>query len=234
MLGDARGALVIAQIRLNGLKDALIKRLWDRLYFSCQRLEKKIEDREDSLASVALTILRDKGVMEASEYVDSTLRKAQLPSDKIAKVNFAILEKAVSRKQVDTSALGREIVSVVETPKDTASPMGDILAAAREKAKNPPDSAQPSLIHMTYTERVRVRNLQLAREGRQQREEQLARENRDKADRILVEIYALIDGKKSKEATKGFMEQKSFLKENLPEAAYTKLNAAVAAIAKDK
>jgi len=227
-LADAHGALVVAQIRLNGIKEALIRRMWDKLFFSCRRLEKTIEQTEDSLVSVAQGLLRDKGVGEASAYADNALRKAQVSSEKIAKVNFAILEKAVAQRKPDTSAISREIVAVVETPKDTGSPMTDILAAAREKAKNPQDTAaRPSMAHLTYTERVRIRNLQLAQDGKRQREERLIKENSDKANNMLVSIYALIDQGKGKLAAKEFEQNRQFLKDNLQPNPYAKLESAI-------
>lgn len=227
-LADAHGALVVAQIRLNGIKEALIQRMWDKLFFSCRRLEKTIEQTEDSLVSVAQGLLRDKGVGEASAYVDNALRKAQVSSEKIAKVNFAILEKAVAARKPDTSAIGREIVAVVETPKDTGSPMTDILAVAREKAKNPQDTAaRPSMAHLTYTERVRIRNLQLAQEGKRQREERMNKDNRDKANAMLVSVYALLEQGKRKQAVAQFAENQKFLKEYLLAEAYAKLEGMV-------
>jgi hypothetical protein len=229
LLGEARRESGIVEARLSGIKDAVNRREWDKLYFGGRRLMKAIERIEDSLATRGLKLLKEKGVAVATEYSDSVLKKYDLSPEKIAKVNFAILEAAVAKSKKGASSTTGEIVASVNVSKDTASVMDDILAAAKRKALASADSGGPSTERLTFTEKIRLRNMRLAAEGRRQREEQLGKANRDKANRELVGIYTLIEQRKPKEAADHFKEQHALLKEFLPVDAFEKLDSAITA-----
>ncbi|MGB7568939.1 MAG: hypothetical protein WBM07_13850 [Chitinivibrionales bacterium] len=229
-LGGARAIMKTIAVRLDGIKGVLYQREWDKLYFGNKRIARAIEHKEDSLVSRNLVLLKNQGVGAATEFSDSVLKKWDVAPEKIGKVNYAILEVAVAQKKKDTNGLSKDVEALVDNPQDSGSVMDDILAAAKIKAKAKADSArlaEEGNKRLTSVEKVRLDNMRLAEQGKEQREQQRIKENRDKAQHLLVEIYTLLEKGRRTNAKDEFKDKQGFFKEFLSPEAYKKLETAV-------
>ncbi len=229
-LGVARAIMKTIAVRLDGIKGVLYQREWDKLYFGNKRIARAIEHKEDSLISLNLVLLRNQGVGAATEFSDSVLGKWDVAPEKIGKVNYAILEVAVAQKKRDNNGLSKDVEALVDNPQDSGSMMDDILAAAKIKAKAKADSArlaEEGNKHLTSVERVRLDNMRLAEQGKEQREQKRMKENQDKAQHLLVEIYTLLEKGKRTTAKDEFKDKQGFFKESLAADVYKKLETAI-------
>ena len=229
-LGVARAIMKTIAVRLDGIKGVLYQREWDKLYFGNKRIARAIEHKEDSLISLNLVLLKNQGVGAATEFSDSVLKKWDVAPEKIGKVNYAILEVAVAQKKRDNNGLSKDVEALVDNPQDSGSMMDDILAAAKIKAKAKADSArlaEEGNKHLTLVERVRLDNMRLAEQGKEQREQKRMKENQDKAQHLLVEIYTLLEKGKRTTAKDEFKDKQGFFKESLAADVYKKLETAI-------
>ena len=229
-LNGARTIKKTIDVRLDEIKGVLYQREWDKLYFGSKRIGRAIEHKEDSLVSLNLLLLKNQGVGAAMEFSDSVLKKWEVAPEKISKVNYAIMEIAVAHKKKENSGLSRDVEALVSNPQDSGSMMDDILVAAKTKAKAKADSArlaEEGNKHLTSVERVRVDNMRLAEQGKEERDQKRIKENQDKAQHLLVEIYTLLEKGKRRNAEEEFKDKQVFFKEYLAADAYKKLETAV-------
>lgn len=227
---EARTTMKTIDVRLDGIKGVLYQREWDKLYFGNKRIGRAIERKEDSLIAINLVVLKNQGVVAATEFSDNILKKMEIAPEKIGKVNFAIMEVAVAQKKKENNGLSSDVNALVDNPADSGSIMDDILAAAKTKAKAKADSgrlAEERNKHLTSVERVRLENMRLAEQGKEKREQQHIKENQDKAQHLLVEIYTLLEKGDHKKADEEFRDQQVFFKECLAADVYNKLESAI-------
>ena len=228
-LGAARAIMKTIDVRLDGVKGALYQREWDKLHFGNKKIGRTIERKEDSLVSLTLLLLKNQGVGAATEFSDSVLKKWDVAPEKIGKVNYAILEVAVAQKKKNDYR-NKDVEALVDNQQDSGSMMDDILAAAKTKAKAKADSirlAEEGNKRLTTVEKMRLDNMRLAEQGKDRREQQRIKENQDKAQHLLVEMYTLLEKGKRKQAQDEFKENQGFFKEYLAENPYKKLETAI-------
>ena len=228
-LGAARAIMKTIAVRLDGIKGALYQREWDKLYFGNKKIGRAIERKEDSLVALDLVLLKNQGVGAATEFSDSVLKKWDVAPEKIGKVNYAILEVAVAQKKKDDYQ-NKDVEALIDNQQDSGSMMDDILVAAKTKAKAKADSvrmAKEGNKHLTSVEKVRLDNMRLAEQGKDRREQQRIKDNQDKAQHLLVEMYTLLEKGERKKAEDEFKDKRGFFKEYLAADAYKKLDTAI-------
>jgi hypothetical protein len=228
-LNAARAIMKTIDVRLDGIKGVLYQREWDKLYFGSKKIGRTIEHKEDSLVSLNLSLLKNQGVGAATEFSDSILKKWDVAPEKIGKVNYAILEVAVAQKKKDDYQ-NKDVEALIDNQQDSGSMMDDILVAAKTKAKAKADSvrmAKEGNKHLTSVEKVRLDNMRLAEQGKDRREQQRIKENQDKAQHLLVEMYTLLEKGERKKAEDEFKDKRGFFKEYLAADAYKKLDTTI-------
>jgi hypothetical protein len=228
-LNAARAIMKTIDVRLDGIKGVLYQREWDKLYFGSKKIGRTIEHKEDSLVSLTLLLLKNQGVGAATEFSDSILKKWDVAPEKIGKVNYAILEVAVAQKKKDDYQ-NKDVEALIDNQQDSGSMMDDILVAAKTKAKAKADSvrmAKEGNKHLTSVEKVRLDNMRLAEQGKDRREQQRIKDNQDKAQHLLVEMYTLLEKGERKKAEDDFKDKRGFFKEYLAADAYKKLDTAI-------
>ena len=212
----------------------LYQREWDKLYFGNKNMTKELLRKEDSLVAQNMLLLKTQGVGIATVFSDSVLKKWDVASEKISMVNYAILEEAVAQKRQEGSAANKTVAVAVsaDNPQEQASLMDDILAAAKIKAKAKEDSlkAEEQNAHLTHAERVRLDNMRLAQQGKDLREQKRLKESKEKAQRLLVDFYTLLDQGKRKNAENLFKDKRGFFKEYLAEDSYLKLESTISGL----
>jgi hypothetical protein len=221
----ARTFLKTIDARLDAIKGALYQREWDKLYFSDKNLSKELLRTEDSLVAHVMLLLKTQGVGVATVFSDSVLKKWDVASEKISGVNYAILEAAIAQKKNTGAVQGKDVAVSVDDSQVQVSLLDDILFAAKIKAKAKEDSlqAEKQNAHRTQVQRVQFNNMRLARQGQELREQNRVKENQDKAQHLLVDIYALLDRGKRKNAEDLFKDKHDLFKEYLAEDSYNKL-----------
>jgi len=163
--------------------------------------------KEDSLVQVNLSILKNKGVQAANDYLKNILRPAGVSRDKTAYVDNAIL----SISSPDTSRISREIGKMAASEdyenSTSSTALSDLLASAKRKAQQKMDSIQA-------IENARLRELQIenAREDSILMITQAAlRRNQDSATSLSIELYTLLENNKADQAKKLFSQNRPFL-----------------------
>jgi hypothetical protein len=139
------------------------------------------------------------------------------------------LEVAVAQKKKDDYR-NKDVEALIDNQQDSGSMMDDILVAAKTKAKAKADSvrmAKEGNKHLTSVEKVRLDNMRLAEQGKDRREQQRIKENQDKAQHLLVEMYTLLEKGERKKAEDDFKDKRGFFKEYLAADAYKKLDTAI-------
>ena len=231
-LGAARAMTRTVDARLDAVRGVLYQREWDKLYFSNKNITKELLRKEDSLVAQNMLLLKTQGVGVATVFSDSVLKKWDVASEKISMVNYAILEEAVAQKKQEGSAANKNVAGSVDNPQEQASLMDDILAAAKIKAKAKEDSlkAEEQNAHLTHAERVRLDNMRLAQQGKDLREQKRVKENKEKAQHLLIDFYTLLDQGKHKNAENLFKDKHDFFKEYLAEDSYLKLESTISGL----
>jgi hypothetical protein len=229
--GEARSALAVFKDRVDGLKGQILSKEWDRYFFKDKRLSESLERKEDSLVKANLFILNTRGIIEANAYLDSVVKKLGVAHEKIGRIDLAILERAMANKKLQDTAVVKELASLPQaTPDDSSTLFSDLVSAAKKKAKAKDDSARaesPSHVRLTQAEEVRQTNMRLLAEGQKQRSEQLRKDNLEKANKQMVEIYVLLEKRDYKKAYEEYNDRQSFLARYIPAPAFTTLDSTV-------
>jgi hypothetical protein len=241
-LAEARTGCRLIDDRLDGIKDLLLRKEWDRYFFKSKRQKEAIEQKEDSLVKANLAILRDQGIIAANEYCDDVLRKRGVLPEKVSGVQFAILEKAIANKNLQDTAVVRQLASMPPpTPDDTGTLFNDLLSAAKKKAKEKADSAQAAAsgrTRLSQAEEIRLANMRIAQEGKKRRNDELLKENRDRAHTTMITIYTLLEKGDVKKAYDEYNDRKTLLARYIPAPEFSSLdsmvNARYAAVGKKK
>jgi hypothetical protein len=116
------------------------------------------------------------------------------------------------------------------TPDDSSSLFSDLVSVARKKARDREDSvkaAQKPTVRLTQAEEVRQANMRLLQEGAKKRNEQMKKENQDKANKQMVEIYTMLEKKDYKKAYEQYTDRQAFLARYIPAPAFTALDSLV-------
>jgi hypothetical protein len=229
--GDARSALAVYKDRVDGLKGHILGKEWDRYFFRNKRLCESLERKEDSLVKTNLLILSSRGITEANAFLDSVVKKLGVAQEKIGKIDLAILERAMANKKLQDTAVVKELASLPQaTPDDSSTLFSDLVSAAKKKAKAKEDSAiaeKQLHIHLTHAEDVRQTNMRLLAEGQKKRTEEMRKDNLEKANRQMVEIYTLLEKKDYRKAYDEYTDRQSFLARYIPAPAFTTLDSTV-------
>jgi hypothetical protein len=241
-LADARNACRLIDDRLDGIKDLLLRKEYDKYFFRSKHLKDAIEHKEDSLVRVTLAILRDQGIIAAYEYCDDVLRKRGVLPEKVSSVDFAILERAIANKKLQDTSVVKQLASMPPpTPDDTGTLFNDLLVAAKKKAKEKADSAlatQGGRTRMSQAEEIRLANMRLAQEGKKKRNDEMLKENKDRANNTMIAIYTMLEKGDVKKAYDEYNDRKTLLARYIPAPEFSSLdsmvNARYAAIGKKK
>ena len=204
---------------------------WDKFYFRNKHLREALERKEDSLVKVNLAILRDQGVVAANDYVEKVLKKYGVLQEKVGKVEFAILEKAMSYRKVQDTAVVKQLASI-STPatNDSSTLFSDLVGAAKKKAQEKADSAkaaQAGNVRLTSTEELRLANMRVSQELKQKRDEEILKENKMKANKLIIDIYVLLDLKQTQKAYDLYTDHQAFLARNVFTASFVALDSTV-------
>lgn len=218
-LADARNALKLNQLNIarekvasanhffSGIKPYLSQDESSGLSSSISLTTRMLTSKEDSLVQVNLSILKNKGVQAANDYLKNTLRPSGVSRDKAAYVDNAIL----SISAPDTSKITREIGKMADSEEsevdENSTALTDLLAAAKRKAQIKMDSIRA-------IEDARLRELQIenARQDSILMVTQAAlRRNQDSATSLSTHLYTLLESNKAEQASKLFNQSRPFL-----------------------
>jgi hypothetical protein len=229
--GEARQALAVFKDRVDGLQGQIMNNEWDRYFFKNKRLSETLARKEDSLVKVNLAILDKQGVIEANTYLDSVIKKLGVAHEKIGKIDLAILERAMAARKLQDTTVVKELAMLPQaTPDDSSTLFSDLVSVARKKARDRDDSvkaAQKPTVRLTQAEEVRQANMRLLQEGAKKRNEQMRKENQDKANKQMVEIYTMLEKKDYKKAYEQYTDRQAFLARYIPAPAFTALDSLV-------
>jgi hypothetical protein len=230
---DARASLAVLEDRVDGMRDLVPKTEFDRLFFRNKRLREKLEHKEDSLVRINTALLRDQGVVAANDYLENTLRKCGVLQEKIGKMELAILEKAMASRKLQDTAVVRQLAEISLQPtNDSSSIFSDLVSAAKKKAQEKADSArdaQEGRTHVTHIEGVRLANMRVSEDLRRKREQEFQKDNTDKANKRMIEIYVLLQKNEVQKAYDQYADQQSFLARYIPAPAFSVLDSTVTA-----
>jgi hypothetical protein len=228
---EARSALDVVEDRVDGIKTMARKVEWDKFYFRNKHLREALERKEDSLVKVNLAILRDQGVVAANDYVEKVLKKYGVLKEKVGKVEFAILEKAMSYRKVQDTAVVKQLASIsVPATNDSSTLFSDLVGAAKKKAQEKADSArvaQEGKVRLTSTEELRLANMHVSQELKQKRDEEVLKENKMKANKLIIDIYVFLDLKQTQKAYDLYTDHQAFLARHVYTASFVALDSTV-------
>jgi hypothetical protein len=213
--GEARNALGVLEDRVSGIQGMAMKTEWDRYYFRNKRLREALERREDSLVRVNIAILRDQGIVAADDYLEGVLKKCGVLQEKVGKMDFAILEKAMQYRKLQDTAVVKQLASIA-TPAggDSSTLFSDLVGAAKKKAQDKADSAKQAeegKVRLTSAEELRLANMRVSQDLKKKRDDEVLKDNKMKANKIIIDIYVLLDLKQTQKAYDEYTDHQAFL-----------------------
>jgi hypothetical protein len=228
---EARNALGVLEDRVSGIQGLAMKTEWDRYFFRNKRLRESLERKEDSLVRVNTAILRDQGIVAADDYLEGVLKKLGVFHEKIARMELAILEKAMAYRKLQDTAVVKQLASI-STPatNDSSSLFSDLVGAAKKKAQEKADSAklaQEGNVRHTSAEELRLANMRVSQELKQKRDEEILKENKMKANKLIIDIYVLLDLKQTQKAYDEYTDHQAFLARHVFTASFVALDSTV-------
>lgn len=227
---DAHGALAVFKDRIEGLRGQITTREWDKYFFKSKKLFETLDRKEDSLVKVNLFVLGTQGITEANDYLEATVKKLGVTQEKIGRIDLAILERAMANKKLRDTAVVKQLAAIPQPAlDDTSTLFSDMVSAAKKKAKLKSDSisALKDRGQLTQAEEVRQRNMRLLAEGQKSRVEQMQNDNREKANKEMIEIYTMIEKKNYAAAKEKYLDRQAFLARYIPSPAFTSLDSTV-------
>jgi hypothetical protein len=228
---DARTSLGVLDDRVESLRDLMRKVEWDRFYFRNKHLREALDRREDSLIRINTVILRDQGVVAANDFLENTVKKAGVFHEKTGKMELAILEKAMASRKLQDTSVVKELASISsQAAADSSSVYSDLLAAAKKRAQEKADSAaaaQEGHGHVTHIEGVRLANMRVSQELLRKREDELQKENVDRANKQMIDIYVLLEKKEVQKAHDQYTDHQALLARYIPAQAFSVLDSTV-------
>jgi hypothetical protein len=151
--------------------------------------------------------------------------------EKVGKVEFAILEKAMSYRKVQDTAVVKQLASIsVPATNDSSTLFSDLVGAAKKKAQEKADSAkaaQAGNVRLTSTEELRLANMRVSQELKQKRDEEVLKENKMKANKLIIDIYVLLDLKQTQKAYDLYTDHQAFLARHVYTASFVALDSTV-------
>jgi hypothetical protein len=228
---DARNALCVVEDRVDNIKTMARKVEWDKFYFRNKHLREALERKEDSLVKVNLSILKDQGVVAASDYLENVLKKYGVLQEKVGKMDFAILEKAMEYRKLQDTAVVKQLASIgTPATDDSSSLFSDLVGAAKKKAQEKADSAklaQDGNVRHTSAEELRLNNMRVSQELKQKRDEEVLKDNKMKANKLIIDIYVLLDLKQTQKAYDEYTDHQAFLARHVYTASFVALDSTV-------
>ncbi|MBD3346739.1 MAG: hypothetical protein GF401_16915 [Chitinivibrionales bacterium] len=228
-LGRASELSKVVSIRLDNIKNKTIPREWDRRFFKNKRLKRQIEKSEDELVEANLAVLDTAGIYAAAEFLDTTLKKRGVGRAKIAQVDQQITEAALQLASKEDSDISKEIQELTAAPQSELI-VGDMLAQAKLLAKARSEGnelTRKEKGELTQIEEVRRSRMKVKEEMEKKRQIIKELKKKEQAQESLIEIYALLEKRKQKEAQRTFEELQNFLKAYLSSADFAALESAV-------
>jgi hypothetical protein len=226
-LDDARRETRTISVRLDLIKDATIRKEWDKHYFRNRKLVSAIERKEDSLVTVNLSKLKNEGIYAATSYLNSVVRPYGVSPHKAGEVDYAILERAVALAKEERSPVSADIAAAIDTSSEGNPSLDDLLAAAKRRAKEEALMTSEEKAELTQIAEVRRQRLRIAQENMQRRENQRQWQHVEQARKSVVQIYALLETKQVKQAYEQFSDARALLQANISKDDFSKLEAAV-------
>jgi hypothetical protein len=228
---EARSALDVLDDRVESIKNMARKVEWDKFYFRNKRLREAMVRKEDSLVRVDLFMINDQGVIAASDFLEKRLKKYGVSPEKTSKIEFAILEKAMAGRKTQDTAVGKELASASTTAAaDSSSMMSDLISAAKKKAQAKADSekaAQASNVRLTSTEELRLANMRVSSELKKRRDDDVLKENKIKANQIIINIYVWLERKEIQKAYDEYLDRQPFLARYVATPSFVALDSTV-------
>ena len=223
--------IVILEGKMVELKGIMINLEWEKLSQDVERVKGRTKNKEDSLTSVAYSVLRSKGVAEAGIYVD-TLRKLGLPTDRISQIEKVLLDKAIVQTRQESAEKPSIVTAFIlaDEAEESVSALDGILLATKKKARSRNDSLKSfreENVRLTQIDEVRRDRYKVAQEERMKREQDLNRGRESQAQLEVVQLYALLEKGKSKEALAQFRKRKELFEKYLAPEDFQKLREAV-------
>jgi len=188
-IAEARRTLDTALNRLSAIKANLPQREAIAASSSLRRVSERMKSIEDSLVNVNVSILRSKGVEAADKYLQTVLRPLGVSHDKAASVDRMIISCKTEESEGRPSA-----IDGLDNDEGGASPvLDDIMLAAKKKAQDKKDSLQ-AIENSRLWQEQRDRNRQDSIAAIALRAEAAARRaGKQRADSIIMAVYALIE-----------------------------------------
>jgi len=236
LFDNVRNALVVLENRINSLQDLMPKTEWDRYYFKAKYLKNALESKEDSLVKVNNNILSQEGIIAANEFLDNVLRKYGVSKEKVAKMEFSIMQKALKNSKLQDTTVSRILESISDSYlSQDSSIISDLALLAKNKAKEKENlKAQQESQRLTHVEEIRLANISKSAELKKKREEEFRNLNIQKANKIIIDIYALIEKKEIQKAIQEYQDNQTFLARYIPAIEFSALDSCINACANKK
>jgi hypothetical protein len=136
----ARSALQTFNVRMESMQKVLAIRDRNECNARAGLLSQRIEAQEDSLISANLAILTDRGIDAAIDYLEFTLRPAEILPEKIAKVDLAIRAVPIVRARASDAKVLKELDELAAASSDNGLSMEAVAATVQKRAQLRADS----------------------------------------------------------------------------------------------
>jgi len=181
---------------------------------------------EDSLTSLTYAICAKNGENAALDYLERTLRPMGVSETKLGETSMSLMRIAASRTKTGDTALDKELKALA-LQQGGDDNFTELRAAAKKKAQLRADSVfavEEEKIRRHRREQDRVDSIAQAEGDRAQT---VVRAEKEKADRVTIEIYTLIEENKSDAAYRRFLAVQKPLEKYLVNDAFVLLTTTV-------
>lgn len=215
-LNSARTYISSAKYRLQAIYQNLPSEMSTILSSKIENVNKKMVRKEDSLVNVNMSLLSQKGIKAADDYLQKVLKPYGVSREKTAYVDSAILIISSPEK----NKMADEIENISLSTEEEDHTFNDIREIARRKAQAKVDSmnrANEAILKSMQLEKEKNDSIIAAQNEIIHREFQ---RNQQIASSVTMEIYSLVEQNRISEAKNRFSSNQQNLKKFLINDAY--------------
>jgi hypothetical protein len=185
----------------------------DEYYAKANKIARMINQKEDSLIAITYSILAAKGENDALEYLERVVKPCGVSETKIGQAQTSIMNVATIKSKTGDTTLSREMKALSQNGEQQAGVDFDLVrSVAKKKAQQRADSARAA---------------EQDRAQQQQNQDEDLRRNQEKANRVIVQIYDMLEKNQIEAAYKRFNQVRTPLAKYLCSEAFAMLETTV-------
>jgi hypothetical protein len=202
----------------------------DEYYAKANKIARMINQKEDSLLAITYSILAAKGENDALDHLERVVKPCGVSETKIGQAQTSIMNVATIKSKTGDTTLSREMKALSQNGEQQAGVDFDLVrSVAKKKAQERADSARAAEEKNGAIAPVEKMTPMAATASVQQQpnSDEDLRQNQEKANRVIVQIYDMLEKNQIEAAYKRFTQVRKPLSKYLCSEAFAMLETTV-------